>query len=131
MARSTTMFGLSNPDGVNWTQETSAAQWGARTAFALFSFNNGMYVCGGSEAAATQDDVWYSSDGVTWSEVTNAASFWAKEAQWGFRRLQTKCGLLEGITLVALHWLLFTTHRTGPHGLRQLQSRRKSAASVC
>jgi hypothetical protein len=47
-------------DGINWTQETAAAQWTARRGHRAAVFNNRIYLGGGADTLYfCRNDVWY------------------------------------------------------------------------
>jgi hypothetical protein len=75
----------SSPDGVNWTQVTSAAAWPARGGSATLLLNGKLFLVGGiagsSVAPTALNDVWSSPDGQNWSKVTSAAAW---PARFGF-----------------------------------------------
>lgn len=60
----------STADGVTWIQETTAAGWAPRTWPCCVTFNNGMWVFGGSSGTT---DVWFSTDGSHWSQISQTA----------------------------------------------------------
>ncbi|MBI4977858.1 MAG: hypothetical protein HZC28_10260 [Spirochaetes bacterium] len=61
-----------SPDGSNWMQITSSAQFGPRRSFNLFTFDNKMWVIGGYSNTYL-NDVWYTADGTNWTLATGAA----------------------------------------------------------
>ncbi|MEN8788671.1 MAG: hypothetical protein ABF295_04075, partial [Flavobacteriaceae bacterium] len=68
----------SSADGVNWTEETNQAEFGARTNQSSVIFDNKMWVIGGADAAnpsSKYNDIWYSEDGITWIESTRDGIF--------------------------------------------------------
>ncbi len=71
----------SSTDGINWTQETAAAQWTPRQGHAVAVFNNRLWVLGGSESGSTSrvNDIWSSADGITWTQETAAAQWSSRE----------------------------------------------------
>lgn len=55
----------SSPDGVNWVQDTAAAQFERRTMHALLPYENELWLIGGYNLTRF-NDVWRSADGVNW-----------------------------------------------------------------
>jgi hypothetical protein len=60
----------SSSDGTNWTKETDAAAFPARTEPAVFVHDNKIWLAGGRAGATYLNDIWTSTDGVNWTEVT-------------------------------------------------------------
>jgi hypothetical protein len=67
----------SSPDGVNWTEATSAAGWSGRNAFGAVAYNGQMWVMGGPDGGP-KNDVWSSPDGTNWTAATSAAGWNAR-----------------------------------------------------
>jgi hypothetical protein len=68
-------------DGITWEKITDSASWGKRDIRALISFENKMWLFGGSvlkdnnfDNFTTYSDVWVSTDGVAWEK---------KNVPWG------------------------------------------------
>jgi hypothetical protein len=76
----------SSDDGINWTQATAAAAFGARAGHTAVVFNDGtgdkMWVIGGSQSGTLKNDVWWSIDGATWNLATSNAGF---TPRWGLK----------------------------------------------
>ena len=69
----------SSEDGKNWTEENADAKWAARQDFAAVSFNNFIWLVGGSNQGGTSlNDMWASMDGKSW--IKNPAN-----ARWSAR----------------------------------------------
>ncbi len=67
--------------GTNWIQATAEAAFPAREYFTMLSYNDKLWVIGGTDGAdTTYSDVWYSADGVTWTEATDSAAFGARSS---------------------------------------------------
>ena len=47
----------SSPDGANWTEVTASPGWNARVSPGVVSFNNRMWVMGGSDDSGDYNDV--------------------------------------------------------------------------
>lgn len=62
-------------DGTNWSNSTMSAPWGPLQGFGCVTFNNRMWVIGGSFAGGYSNEVWYSTDGTDWFEATSNAAF--------------------------------------------------------
>ena len=63
-----------SPDGTNWAEATSAAQWTDRYGYQALVFDNKMWVLGGITVGEIDtNDVWYSPDGTNWQEATPSA----------------------------------------------------------
>lgn len=65
----------SSSDGINWENVTDEAPWGKRDIRALVSFENKMWLFGGSvlrdnnfDNFTTYSDVWTSEDGLNWEK---------------------------------------------------------------
>jgi hypothetical protein len=67
--------------GADWTQRTTAAGWSGRMDVSTLTFNNKMWVFGGTTCCLMPSDVWSSSDGVTWTQVTASAPWAGRFAQ--------------------------------------------------
>jgi len=71
-------------DGINWTEATASADFGARGWFGCTTYDGGsgeaIWVSGGRDATLPVhlNDVWYSTDGTTWTQATGEASFSAR-----------------------------------------------------
>ncbi|MDD2716995.1 MAG: SUMF1/EgtB/PvdO family nonheme iron enzyme [Candidatus Wallbacteria bacterium] len=61
-------------DGVTWTRATGTASFSARDYHSSLTFDNKMWVIGGS-TGSDKNDVWYSSDGISWFQATAGAAF--------------------------------------------------------
>lgn len=57
------------PQQLGWTETTGSADWGGRLYAASTTFNNKIWIMGGSDNGTYKNDVWSSSDGVTWTQV--------------------------------------------------------------
>lgn len=63
----------SSSDGVNWTQETSAAAFSARSGAAAVYAEGKMWILGGNYIGnACYTDVWWSIDGKNWTQTTSS-----------------------------------------------------------
>ena len=65
-------------DGISWTALTRNAEFTPRHAFGCVSFNNKMWVIGGTDSSTYYNDVWNSTDGIEWTAVTLNAAFSAR-----------------------------------------------------
>ncbi|MBN1516140.1 hypothetical protein JXA32_06190 [Candidatus Sumerlaeota bacterium] len=65
----------SSSNGVDWTQETSNANFAARCMHSSVVFDNKMWVIGGNGSYTDLNDVWFSNDGVNWTRSTEHADF--------------------------------------------------------
>jgi len=59
-------------DGTNWTQATAAAPWDRRSGHVAVSFDDHIWLMGGSSGHFF-GDVWRSSDGQNWEQVVASA----------------------------------------------------------
>lgn len=72
----------SSVDGVDWRQDTKAANWTPRVAAASVVFKDRMWILGGNENyyfgddSTLRNDVWSSADGRKWEQATASAG-WA------------------------------------------------------
>jgi len=61
-------------DGIDWTQATERAAWGARCCNFTLVFDasnqNRLWMIGGNVGGTRQNDVWYSTDGQDWTQAT-------------------------------------------------------------
>lgn len=64
----------SSNDGINWTEESSAAGWSGRERAGNLVFNNKIWIVGGYTGSYV-NDIWYSSDGRTFIEETSSSSW--------------------------------------------------------
>ncbi|MCA9132135.1 MAG: galactose oxidase [Planctomycetales bacterium] len=60
----------SSADGVQWRQETAAADWSPRLWFSAVTYRDRMWVLGGwsNNPSTNHGDVWYSENGRDWKE---------------------------------------------------------------
>ncbi|MFM8217687.1 MAG: galactose oxidase, partial [Planctomycetaceae bacterium] len=67
----------SSADGVNWRQETAAAEWSPRLWFSAVPYRDRLWVVGGwsNQPSRNWGDCWYSRDGIEWKE-------WKSEPTW-------------------------------------------------
>ena len=66
----------SSADGKNWSRETIAADWSARSGHQALSHKGRIYVLGGFNGVAGKlNDVWSSADGKNWSLETGNANW--------------------------------------------------------
>ncbi|MEO0899492.1 MAG: fibronectin type III domain-containing protein [Bacteroidota bacterium] len=68
----------SSPDGVNWTEVTSAAPWAARTVHTSVVHDGKMWVVAGNSSYTQGSefaDIWYSSDGANWILASEMQAF--------------------------------------------------------
>ena len=57
----------SSPDGATWTQVNAGPHYSARAEASMVSFDNKLWVLGGTDTDSLKNDVWRSEDnGVTW-----------------------------------------------------------------
>ena len=75
----------SSTDGKQWEQATAAAGWTPRLAAGLVTFQDRMWILGGTEnyyfgdETSLKNDVWSSADGKTW-ELATADAGWSPRA---------------------------------------------------
>ena len=65
-------------DGINWTQATGNAAFGARYIHKVVVLNGKMWLLGGRNITSSQvyaEEVWSSSDGINWTLETDTAGF--------------------------------------------------------
>ena len=62
----------SSTNGVDWTLETDAAEFGGRGNGNALYYDNKFWFIGGYDSVA-HNDVWSSTDGKTWTEVIATA----------------------------------------------------------
>lgn len=77
----------SSVDGVNWDLRTAEAGWSGRAGISAVTFNDEIYLVGGSYLDDTvfgsperiyYNDVWKTADGETWTQMTAEAPFDAR-----------------------------------------------------
>jgi hypothetical protein len=73
----------STPDGAHWSQSATTGIFPSRFSPGTVSFNNRLWVVGGSSDDGTKDltDVWSSADGSAWTNATSTAAFGSRHGQ--------------------------------------------------
>lgn len=88
----------STTDGINWTQEATAAPWGARMGLCAQVYNGRIHVFGGAVGLAGSDlpsDAWFSDDGIVWHKQTSNAP-WLGRVGFGIAVLDDRLWIAGG-----------------------------------
>ena len=72
---------------IPWSKNTDA-NWGRRTGFGSFTFNNRIWVLGGSEFVSIRpgnryNDIWSTADGNSWQQVSINGNSWSRRRFMG------------------------------------------------
>jgi hypothetical protein len=99
-AQSVTNDIWSTDDGIQWDQETAAAEFSPRTDHKIVEWNGKLWLVGGSSNTVDGEynDVWSSTNGVTWVQETAAAEF-AERSGHGLVVYQNKLWVIGGTAL--------------------------------
>ncbi len=88
--------------GTDWqeAEQTSRAMWSVRSGLGCVTFDNKLWVIGGSNSAigAAYNDVWFSSDGSYWTEaVPSSGIIWDERQSFGCSPLNGKIYIAGGM----------------------------------
>lgn len=96
--------GWSSPDGVNWTNEISVADWAPRTEMSAVVHDGKIWIMGGNgdvgvatKALADFNDVWSSTNGRDWTLETEAAD-WQPRSVFGLVSFGADLVLMGGFS---------------------------------
>jgi hypothetical protein len=84
-------------NGLEWTNRTTAAAFGARSGHAVTEHAGQLWLAGGRVDETPMSDVWVSSDAVEWTRVTDDAG-WSPRAEHSLVSHDDRLWVLGGTT---------------------------------